>query len=109
MEQIEEGTSETELSENEHISILVTDTGSHEVNKVCMSDLNECGYLTLEFFREISLACVLTMVRKFEFLDSDVVLFVGCFVDVRAGTSANLFLKLDVLYSYSEVFLAGLK
>ena len=92
MEQREKSTAKTVLSKNEHISVLVTNACSHKVNQVRMSDLNQSSNLTLEFFREISLTCVLTMVSKFELLDSDIVLFVGCFVDVCAGTGANLLL-----------------
>ena len=92
MEQVKQCTSKTELCKNEHISVLVADTSSHKVNQVRMSDLYKCGDLTLELFCEISLASVLTMVRKFELLDGDIVLFVSCFKDVRAGTSADLFL-----------------
>ena len=57
-----------------------------------MSDLNKCGDLTLEFFCEISLAGVLTMVSKLELLDCDVILFVSCFEDVCASTGADLLL-----------------
>ena len=57
-----------------------------------MSDLDQRSNLSLEFFREISLASILTMVSKFELLDGDIVFFIGCFVDVRAGTGTYLLL-----------------
>ena len=57
-----------------------------------MSDLDQRSNLTFELFREISLASVLTMVSKFELLDSNIIFFIGCFVDVCAGTSAYLLL-----------------
>ena len=57
-----------------------------------MSDLDQRCNFSLELFREISLASILTMVSKFELLDGDIVFFIGCFVDVRAGTSAYLLL-----------------
>ena len=57
-----------------------------------MSDLDQRCNFSLELFREISLASILTMVSKFELLDGDIVFFISCFVDVCAGTGAYLLL-----------------
>ena len=109
MEQREKSTSETVLSKDEYISVLVANACTHKVYQVRMPDFNQCGNLTLELLCQISLACVLTMVGKFELFDGYVVLFVSRFEDVRAGTGADLLLHPDVLNPYSEVFLTALK
>ena len=51
MQQTEKSASEAKFGQDEHLATLVVCAGTHEVYKVCMSNLDQGGNLSLELFR----------------------------------------------------------
>ena len=74
-----------------------------------MPDLDQSNYLSLELLRQVIFAQILSIVRKFQLFHSDIILFVGRLVNIRAGTCTNLLFKVDITDINPEVILAHLE
>ena len=73
-------------------SILV-DTRSHEIDKIGMAHFYECHNLTLELFRQVVLAQVLSMILELELFDCDIILFISRFENISASSGTDLLFK----------------
>ena len=89
--------------------MLIIGTGTHKVNQVLVTNLDQSGNFSLELLCQLIFASVLAIVEELELLHSDIILFIDSLEDVRTCTSTNLLLNLDIRDVDTEVVRASLK
>ena len=88
---------------------LVIRARTHEIDQVSMADFDKSCYFSLEFFSQVGLACILSIVDKLKLLHSDIILLIGGLENISTCSSADLFLKPDVKNVDPKVVLAFLE
>ena len=91
------------------MTMLIIGTGTHKVNQVLVTNLDQSGNFSLELLCQLIFASVLAIVEELELLHSDIILFIDSLEDVRTCTSTNLLLNLDIRDVDTEVVRASLK
>ena len=110
VEQIEQGSSKTKFCQYKHESPLNVHASSHEVDKVAVIYLPQCGNFSLEFLGQVQLIPRCWIVsQESQLLYCDIYLLVCPLIDFSTCSGSNLLLKENICYIYPEMLLVLLE
>ena len=103
MQQGEESATEAEFGQDEYLAAGCISACSHEVDQVCVPDLDQSCDLSLELFGQVVLPRILAIVRKLKLFDGDIILLVCGLEDISTCSGTYLLFKSYVADIYAEV------